>query len=406
MGSWPPAAARQLRPGRWPTASPSSPAPGPCARPASPPVRPGHEGHRDVQHQGRRRQDLGRGQPGLPGAAGGYRTLLWDLDPQAAATYMFRVKPRVKGGGKALVRGARPLDDAIKGTDFEHLDLLPADFTYRNIDLALNRPSGPPGGCPDCSARWPASTTSCSSTARQHLAGVGERPARRALLLVPLIPTTLSVRTFDQLTSFIDDLSGRPARRAGVLLPGRPAQAAAPRHHHPAARRALDIATAIIPAMTLVEQMSVRRAPVPLSRRAARPPGITRSCGPSCAPGPASGERTSRTARAAGDRAARRRRAARRPGGGRAGRRAAAQVPARDRPEPGLRRRRRGHQGRRRRPSDQLVLAAGHHGAHARAARRRAGPPGPRYRRGDRVQRRAAGPPGGRAGRGHDAGPR
>src|SRR5262249_9042097 len=33
----------------------------------------------------------------------GARTLLWDLDPQGASTYLFRVKPKVKGGGKKLV---------------------------------------------------------------------------------------------------------------------------------------------------------------------------------------------------------------------------------------------------------------------------------------------------------------
>ena len=70
-------------------------------------------------------------------AADGYRTLLWDLDPQGAASFLFRIKPRVKGGGKALIRGRKALDDAIKGTDFENLDLLPADFTYRNMDLLL-----------------------------------------------------------------------------------------------------------------------------------------------------------------------------------------------------------------------------------------------------------------------------
>ena len=36
-------------------------------------------------------------------AASGRRTLLWDLDPQAAATFLFRVKPRVKGGSRGLV---------------------------------------------------------------------------------------------------------------------------------------------------------------------------------------------------------------------------------------------------------------------------------------------------------------
>ena len=59
-------------------------------------------------------------------AADGLRAVLWDLDPQGAASFMFRVKPRVKGGGKALIRGTRPLDDAIKGTDFDNLDLIPA----------------------------------------------------------------------------------------------------------------------------------------------------------------------------------------------------------------------------------------------------------------------------------------
>ena len=31
-------------------------------------------------------------------AADGLRVLIADLDPQAAATYLFRVRPRVKGG--------------------------------------------------------------------------------------------------------------------------------------------------------------------------------------------------------------------------------------------------------------------------------------------------------------------
>jgi hypothetical protein len=73
----------------------------------------------------------------------GRRTLLWDLDPQGAATFLFRVRPRVKGGGRALVRGRRPLEDAVKGSDFDNLDLLPADFSYRNMDLELDNAKRP-----------------------------------------------------------------------------------------------------------------------------------------------------------------------------------------------------------------------------------------------------------------------
>ena len=45
-------------------------------------------------------------------ARDGYRTLLWDLDPQGAASFYFRVKPRIKGGVERLVRRKTLLDDA------------------------------------------------------------------------------------------------------------------------------------------------------------------------------------------------------------------------------------------------------------------------------------------------------
>ena len=71
-------------------------------------------------------------------AHAGDPTLLWDLDPQGASTFLFRVKPKIKGGGAKLVRGKTDADGQIKGTDTEGLDLLPADFSYRHMDLALD----------------------------------------------------------------------------------------------------------------------------------------------------------------------------------------------------------------------------------------------------------------------------
>lgn len=68
----------------------------------------------------------------------GYRTLLWDLDSQAATSFYLRVKPKIKGGGKALLKGKSDVDDLIKGTDFENLDLLPSDFSYRKFDVILD----------------------------------------------------------------------------------------------------------------------------------------------------------------------------------------------------------------------------------------------------------------------------
>jgi cellulose biosynthesis protein BcsQ len=61
-------------------------------------------------------------------AADRKRTLLCDLDPQGSATFYFRIKPRVKTGMKVLIKGGKKLYSSIKATDYEYLDLLPADF--------------------------------------------------------------------------------------------------------------------------------------------------------------------------------------------------------------------------------------------------------------------------------------
>ena len=46
-------------------------------------------------------------------AKSGYRTLVWDLDPQGASSYYFRIKSKVKGGSKELIAGKRDLDGLI-----------------------------------------------------------------------------------------------------------------------------------------------------------------------------------------------------------------------------------------------------------------------------------------------------
>src|SRR5580658_6571638 len=196
-------------------------------------------------------------------ASQGYRALLWDLDPQAAASFLFRVRPKVKGGGKALIAGKRPVDDAIKATDFENLDLLPADFTYRNLDLHL-----------DGERKSATRLRSLLTPLRRDydlvvldcppsISLLSESVLHAAdLLLVPLIPTTLSVRTLDQLTEFIAGFNGhQPAVLAFFSMIDRRKslhkQIAA---DLPAQRS--DFATAAISALSLIEQMSVRRAPV------------------------------------------------------------------------------------------------------------------------------------------------
>jgi cellulose biosynthesis protein BcsQ len=150
-------------------------------------------------------------------AVGGYRTLLWDLDPQAAATYYFRVKAQVAGGGKALLRRKRGLDASIKGTDFERLDLLPAEFSLRNMDLLLEEQKGPTKRLLRLLRPQSATYDHCLLDCPPSISLVSENVFRAAdLLLVPLIPTTLSARTLDQLLDF---LQGHARHRRLKVLP-------------------------------------------------------------------------------------------------------------------------------------------------------------------------------------------
>ena len=207
-------------------------------------------------------------------ACGGRRTLLWDLDPQGAASYLLRVRPHVKGGGKALISGKRALDQAAKPTEFDRLDLVPADLTYRNLDLVLDatkkptqriaRLLGPLADDYDLAILDCPPGISLVSENVVHAAGT---------LLVPMIPTTLSVRTLEQLTGFVAELERPPALFPFfTLVDGRKLLHREVIDDLRASRT--DLAATVIPALSLVEQMSVHRAPLPVFAPRSR---VTRS---------------------------------------------------------------------------------------------------------------------------------
>ena len=193
----------------------------------------------------------------------GYRVLLWDLDAQAAATFLFRVRPRVKGGGKALIRGTRSVDNAIKATDFDRLDLLPADFTYRNLDLVLDAAKKPARRLGSLLAPLRAEYDVVFLDCPPGITLLSESVLQAAdTLLVPLIPTTLSVRTLDQLTEFIAGLNGhKPAILAFFSMIDRRKRLHKEISEQLPEQRA-DVAATAIPAMSMIERMSVERAPV------------------------------------------------------------------------------------------------------------------------------------------------
>ena len=139
-------------------------------------------------------------------AFNGYRTLVWDLDPQGASSYYFRIKPKVKGGSKDLIAGKRELDGLIKGTDFENLDLLPSDFSFRNLDLVLDAKKKPTQQLKKLLKPLAEEYDFIFLDCPPNISLLSEAVFETSdILLSPIIPTTLSLRTLEQLERFIED---------------------------------------------------------------------------------------------------------------------------------------------------------------------------------------------------------
>ena len=194
----------------------------------------------------------------------GLRTLVWDLDAQGAASFYLRTKPGLGGGAAKLLEKKKNLSRAIRSTDYPRLDLVPSDFSYRNIDLELAAHDKPQVRLRkllriiksdydlvilDC-----APSMSLLSENVFHMSDV---------LLVPLIPTHLSIRAFEQLSAFRDgQLDDSNAR----LLPFfSMVDRRKKLHRHLVtcfAREHEEILRTYIPYTTHVEQMGEHRAPV------------------------------------------------------------------------------------------------------------------------------------------------
>jgi cellulose biosynthesis protein BcsQ len=200
---------------------------------------------------------------GALAARNGRRTLLWDLDPQGAASFLLRVKPKVKGGGRKLVRGRRDPLDVLKGTDVEGLDLLPADFSYRHLDLVLDKTKKPLRGLGRVLASLADGYDLAILDCAPSISLVSESVFEAAdLLLVPLVPATLSVRTLEQLHAFLA-AQGEPAPAVLAFFSMVDRRKRLHRDLVSSLPATLPgVCEAIVPSASVVEQMGPRRAPV------------------------------------------------------------------------------------------------------------------------------------------------
>ena len=197
-------------------------------------------------------------------AAEGARTLLWDLDPQGASTYTLRCEPKIDGGARDIVDGEKPLWSLTVETDYRKLHLIPSDFSYRHMDtmideykqatkhlLRLMRPlrdeydyliiDCPPG-----------------------MTLVSENIVRASdAIVTPILPSPFSIQMLDTLVQFINSRSWADVN----VLPFFSMVDRRKNLHKQVTESLRDdypmIMRTEIPYSSEIEQMSLRRAPIP-----------------------------------------------------------------------------------------------------------------------------------------------
>ena len=191
----------------------------------------------------------------------GMRTLLWDLDPQGAASWYLQANPE-EVPDKSLWRAGADIEGQIQSTAYDKLHLLPADLHTRHLDTWLRK-----DGTRDAllqrlkpvSRRYDLVVLDCPPSL-SHLADNVFTAAD--LVLVPTVPTHLSLRA---LKTVIDYYAAE----------GYPRNTLKPFYSMADRRRLLhrmlieqppkiikDVCKTVIPYASAVERMGEHRAPL------------------------------------------------------------------------------------------------------------------------------------------------
>ena len=136
-------------------------------------------------------------------AAEDWPTALWDLDPQGAATYLLRRERQATGAAKELIRGDAALRDVVVATDHERLDLIPADLSYRRMDIHLDKRQDATTLLLKLMRPLQAKYACLMLDCPPGMSLVSENVMHAAdALVIPLLPSPLSARLLGELFEF------------------------------------------------------------------------------------------------------------------------------------------------------------------------------------------------------------
>lgn len=195
-------------------------------------------------------------------AASGHPTLLWDLDAQGAASWYYEATAE-QGRAKKVLEGSTPIGRLVKKTPYENLAVIPADFSYRYLDIMLKKVQPPREALKRLLKPFGEQYSLIVLDCAPSLSHLADNVFTAAdIVLAPVVPTYLSLRAFEQVQDYFkqegfESSRLRPFysmadRRRGLhreLIEQRPKAMSRGMH-------------AVVPYSSMVERMGEHRAPL------------------------------------------------------------------------------------------------------------------------------------------------
>tara|TARA_R100001129_G_scaffold183654_1_gene166605 strand:- start:1350 stop:2090 length:741 start_codon:yes stop_codon:yes gene_type:complete len=143
----------------------------------------------------------------------GIPTLLWDLDPQGAASWYLSGTDEIKGRKlAALMDGKTPIGKFIRASAYPDLDFIPAHNSFRNLDVRLDK-----NDSANTLKNWLAPLSEETSLVVLDCPPSMSRLSEQVLktadgVFVPVVPTWLALNSWQQLQAFARDKKLKPGR--------------------------------------------------------------------------------------------------------------------------------------------------------------------------------------------------
>ena len=184
------------------------------------------------------------------------KTLLWDLDAAGGAGFLYGIDPKKKRAANSVFTADAEIGNLIRKTEFERLEILPADESLRDLDslfARLGKRKRLAKLTQQLSGRYDRIILDCPPVLNELSAQV----MRAAdCVIVPLPPSPLSSRAFDMVVQEIR----KHAKVHPPILPVLSMLDMRRNLHRRAREEHLD--WPVIPYASAVEQCAVRQEPV------------------------------------------------------------------------------------------------------------------------------------------------